>query len=73
MRSPLERRPPHRPVAPDKEDIGAWIAAVFGLLFTLILLFGYSVWREPVRVASNAITIEKTDPNQPPPRQPIIN
>ena len=73
MSSPYDRRSLHRFVRPDKEDVGAWIAAIFGLIFTLALLFGYSVWREPIKVASNTTTIEKTDPNQPPPMEPIIN
>lgn len=58
-------------VRPDKEDIGAWIAAVLGMLFTLAIMFwpgGWSGSTQMTRMASNTTVIAKTDPNQPPPK-----
>jgi len=71
MRDRYHKRPALPPIPPDKEDVGAWIAAILGVLFTLGVISWPGNWsappREPTRMAANTTTIAKTDPNQPPP------
>jgi hypothetical protein len=64
-------KPPiFRPKPPLSEDVGAWIAAVLGVIFTL----GIMLWPwnppAPVQMASNTTTVEKTNIDEPPPKPP---
>jgi hypothetical protein len=70
MNNAYERRSARRLLRPDKEDVGAWVAAILGVIFTLGLIFWPSGWSTPTQTASNTTIVDKTDPNQPPPKEP---
>jgi len=70
MRDRFDRRRLHRPIEPDQKDVAGWIAAVLGVLFTLGVMFWPGGWSQPTRLAFNTTTVEKTNPTQPPPKQP---
>jgi hypothetical protein len=72
MSDPYRMRPRLKPISPDRDDVGAWIAAILGVLFTLAVIFFPWRWSEPQRMASNTTTVEKTNPNEPPPKQPPL-
>ena len=57
------------PMRPPREDVGAWVAAILGFLFTLAVIFWPGGWnsRTPQQIADNATVVGKTDPNDPPP------
>ena len=73
MSDHYRRRLSLRLTPPEKEDVGAWVAAIVGVFFTLAVMFWAFSWNPPTRMASNqanTTTVEKTNPDQPPPHSP---
>jgi hypothetical protein len=60
--------PVFRPKPPLSEDLGAWITAILGVIFTLAIMLWPWTTSEPVRIASNTTTVEKTNLEEPPPK-----
>jgi hypothetical protein len=58
-----------RPVRPASEDVGAWVAAILGFLFTLAVMFWPGGWNNEAlrQMADNTTVVGKTDPSYPPP------
>jgi hypothetical protein len=67
----LRDRQSARFVRPDKEDIFGWLAAIFGVLFTMGIMFWPHSGPEPIKMAANTTIVGKTSLDQPPPKEPI--